>query len=70
MAPIALRLFEAAAVGVIGMGAGAGAVKRCMECPWTRLGWGACGGFGEGCLTRQEPEDKEPGARSQEKPGA
>ena len=62
MNTIGLKLFRMAAmgtVGVVGVGRGVGAVQRCMECPWTKREWGPCGGFGEGCLTRQETGDRD-----------
>jgi hypothetical protein len=51
-------LLQTAVVGVVGRG-GTGIVSRCSECRWERLGWGPCGGFGEGCLVRREPPREE-----------
>ncbi len=55
MDTIALNFLETAVVGVVGIGA-SGVASRCMECQWAQQESKPCGGFGEGCMTRQQKE--------------
>lgn len=56
MKPTWINYLEAATVGVVGRGSH-GIASRCVECRWSRQGWGRCGGFGEGCLVKAAPRE-------------
>lgn len=49
------KYLETAVTGVIGLGK-SGVASRCQECALAKREMEACGGFGEGCVVKLQPE--------------